>query len=172
MQGIPYDYFMDAVASMCMASWHPKSQSYISMAYGLAGYLSHKVAYVLLTSRGESCIPNELTSISPNMRSRGTIQVLNVVPGGRFSARIGHPIVFDLSHHLHRIPGVGDSIILGIGCGLGAFLCAGKFTAFHAVAVPDLIPFLLAIKTGRFTLALLILVTLVTFPGLPATERL
>lgn len=63
----------------------------------------------------------------------------------------------------------GDSkvIILGLGCVFRAFLRNSRFTAFHTLSVPDLLPFLMAIKTGHFALVILILITLVTLTAVP-----
>jgi len=140
----------------------------IPLPGGLASFHSSKVANLPLIHLGESGIPSELPSISTNVRAGRPIQVPTLIRRGRFSASIGHAVLFNCSRYLQPIPG-SDGIIIAIGCGFGAFLWDWRFTTLHTLAVPDHMPFHMAITTGRFALAILILITLITITSLRAS---
>jgi len=137
------------------------------MSEGLASYPSRNIANLLLVLLGKSCITNEPSSISPTVSGGFTIHVPTLLWWGRFSAGISHPVVSNCSCHLRWIPGSGDGIILGLGYSLGASLRDGRITTFYARAVPNCMPFLIAMETCWLTFPVsLLLVTLVTFPAL------
>jgi len=159
---------MYAVASMCTAPWQPKPQPYMSMANGLVRYPSCKDTYVQLILLRESSKQSKLPSVSTNVRGGGTIQGPTLLRWGSVSAGICQPVVFNCSHHLHRIPGGGDGIVFGLGCCHDAFHRDRRIAALHAWAVPNLMPLLMAIETRWLTFPVtLILVTLITFIALP-----
>ena len=162
IQNIPHNYFIHSAAS-----WQLEPQSNISLHDDLACYRSNTVANLPSILLRESHILRELPSISPNVWGGGTIRVPTLLWRGRFPCGIFHTVVFNCSRHLRRIP-PSDGIILGTDCGFGSFHCDWRFTTFHTLAVPDHVCFHTAMKTGRFALAIQILVTLITITALPA----
>jgi len=74
-------------------SRQPKPQSHISISDGLACDPFCKVVNFLLISFGILCVPFELSPISANVRSCGTIQVPALLLRG--SASDCHPIVLN-----------------------------------------------------------------------------
>jgi hypothetical protein len=136
MQDVDHNHFIISAVSR-----QPKPQSHVSISVGLATDASSEVTNHPLFSLGILRVPFELSPISANARSCGTIQLLSLLRWA-LSVRNCHPIV--LNRCRCHCCGCGCSCRCWCRCGCR---CLCRCSAHHrcsAWTIPCNVPHLMA----------------------------